>query len=160
MGPFSSLANSWVLSVKQKFEEMKRDDMQDEAEERMENIPNYAVPFPYEPNLEYSVGKNDLRNWGASMMQTLNYSGQRYTMRDFFMNISRQPVEFTKITLPSYVELENAIRRTVDPALPLVSETNIGQPELQPFYIMAVMASANRNTAPTPIVFSDNLGGQ
>jgi hypothetical protein len=165
VGAFSSLANSWAMSVKQKFEEMKRDDMQDEAEgaaseKRLDNIANYAIPFSDEPNLEYSVGKNDLRNWGASMMQTLHYSGQRYTMREFFMNISRQSIEFSRITLPSYLELENAIRKTVDPSLPLVSEATIGQPELQPFYILAVMASANRSIAPVPIVFSDNLGGQ
>jgi hypothetical protein len=158
VGPISSLAQDWLNKIRNRFDELTRADEKDkESTERlMDSIPNYSVPFSEEPGLDYSIGKNDLRTWGVNIANTLNYNPERYTIRDFYMNISHKPVEFTKLTLPAYIELENTIRKNIGAdASNSVTTANIGLPEMQPFYILAIMASVDKNRIQAPIVFSE-----
>jgi len=151
VGTLSPQVQDWLTSVKERFDELKKSD----EEKLIEHIPSYAVPFSEEIGSDYSLGKNDLRNWGSNMVNTLHYTPTQYTMREFYMNISHKPVEFMKLTLPAYIELENAIRKHMgyDDAS-LVTVNNIGLPEMQPFYILAIMASVDRSRLQVPIVAS------
>ena len=156
MGAISPQVQDWLNSVKERFDELKTGDEEKGAVKLIENVPSYAVPFSEEIGSDYLLGKNDLRSWGINMVNTLNYVPTQYTIRDFFMNISHKSIEFMKLTLPAYIELENTIRKHMgyDDAS-LVTVANIGLPEMQPFYILAIMASVDRSRIQIPIVFSE-----
>jgi hypothetical protein len=146
-GEMSPLAQRWIGEVRNMFLDLKRGIVEDgnsTEQKPIDTIQNYANPFSYEEGLEYSIGKNDLRSWGTNMSQLFQYTpSSPYSRQDFVQNISIlfRNNEYRTLALPAYIDLENAIRK--EGGETPISIDTIAKPDLQPLYILAIMASVS-----------------
>ena len=140
----------WLNSLKDTITKIKNDPNITPADKTI--LQNYALEF--DSNQKYLIGKNDLRDWGANMAYTLGYTpGTPYTIQHFHNQLNKRTPEVMKLSIPAYIELENAIRTQFGE--PSVSMSNIGSSSLWPLYILAIMASSPPTKTLTPILFSN-----
>jgi hypothetical protein len=144
-GAISQSTRSWLYQVKEKFAELKRNDT------TQEDIRLYNVPFQDTIGGAYTIGKHDVRDLGVNMLHVLKYDdSQPYTVQTLFGVIrnSLQSKEFKDITLPAYIDLEKSIRAE----LGVEQITDFSNAQTQQFYILAIMASADKFRNQIPIL--------
>jgi hypothetical protein len=144
-GAISQSTRSWLYQVKDKFAELKqRNDTQ-------EDIRLYNVPLQDTIGGAYTIGKHDIRDLGVNMLHALKYDdSQPYTVQKLFgvLRSALQSKEFKDITLPAYIDLEKSIRAE----LGVEQITDFSSAQTQQFYILAIMASADKNRNQIPIL--------
>ena len=145
-GAISQSTRSWLYQVRDKFAELKQ-----RNDTSQEDIRLYNVPFQDTIGGAYTIGKHDIQDLGVNMLHALKYDdSQPYTVQKLFGVIrnSLQSKEFKDITLPAYIDLEKTIRAE----LGVDQITDFSSAQTQQFYILAIMASADKNRSQIPIL--------